>query len=56
VERGSGFGTHVYLDDSEGWKWKTIPIVDGIEAIKYWADRGLNDGVNLIQQSKFSGG
>jgi hypothetical protein len=55
VKRGPGFGTHVYLDDSEGYNWKTIPIVDGIEAIEYWADRGLNDGVNLIQRIEVLG-
>jgi len=49
LDRGTGFGTHVYLDDG-AWKWKTISIADGIGAIKYWADRGLDETVKLMQR------
>jgi hypothetical protein len=54
VDGGSGFGTHVYLDNGK-WEWKTIPIVDGIRAVKYWADRGFNEEVNLIQRIEILG-
>jgi hypothetical protein len=54
LDRGSSFGTHVYLDDG-GWKWKTISIADGTSTIKYWADRGLDQTFKLMQRIEILG-
>lgn len=54
LQQGSGYGTHVYLEDGE-WQWKMIPVADGGEAVRYWVDRGLGEDVELCVRLEISG-
>jgi hypothetical protein len=54
LDRGSGFGTHVYLDDGK-WQWKTIPVADGTHAVKHWINGGLNETANLCVRVEIVG-